>query len=232
VFPHIIESIVADETNATITAYRHGLKAGDKVRLTTEAGGTDIDLDSATVLSDGLTRDVFKVACTITQGDATAVSRASVRPVRVAQHRTCGGESVFVDWRPLVDVVSLSVPDGQGGWTAKLATEYEISGDTGDGVSLTGEIVLLYDSFSRGTGTNKHRANGVRIEYVSGESFLVPTAKYVFTKCLGTISDRLLQSGIQSESMEYYSYTRSAADGAGVLIGEFDGLLNQLRIPC
>lgn len=229
-FPKQVESVAGSGSTATLTVYRHGLQAGSKVSLASPTGDTTLDIATATVLATGLTADAFQVTLPTGTVTASANPNLTMRKVLTQINQTRGETSTFVPYRPLASVVSMSRPDGSGGWTAYPAASYVIAGGTNDGLSLSGEIALVGERLASGLYGERWHPAGVRIEYVAGEPVLPERARYFMTNAISAVYGRLTASGMQSENIDYYSYSRLSSSEVGQLFGESDQIIRQLRI--
>lgn len=234
-FAQRVENVTISGATATLLSFRHGFYVGQSVCVTTDSKSSSLDLAKATVLETGFGRDTFQVSlgdsATITQAQADA-STVYVRPVRKLIRRTReGSQSVFVQHLPLTKVISLSLPDGEGGWTVLDADRYVFSGDRQEALSYSGEITLTSGSFPGGRDGSRFHPAGALIEYVAGEA--VPPAElfYAMPRLLESAERRTRSSGMQSESYDYYSYSKLTADQVGSLFGEADKIIRELSIP-
>jgi hypothetical protein len=230
VFPQQVDSVVGDGETATLTVYRHGLVAGDKVYLSSPYGGTDLDLAPATVLATGLSVDEFQITVDGVTVESSVCPDLTIRKVLTHVGRTRGERETFVPWRPLADVVSLSTLNYAGEWVESTATTYTIAGGVDGGLSLTGEVALLSGTLPCGLNGERWHPKGVKVEYVAGEAVLPPRAEYFLSKAISSVYARLTASGLQSEGIDYYSYSRQSSSEVGKLFGEADAILRQLRI--
>ena len=237
VFARVIESIdvVDGGDSVEVCQYRHRMKPGDKVSLASTSRSSDLDIVGAVILSEGFGRDQYRIAApegvTIAAEDIDGVDFYS-RPHWTEIRRTRkGSTSAFVQKLPLMEVVKLSVPDGDGGWEEVLAEDYLIAGVMQGEASITGEVSLVSSTFSGAFNGDLYHPAGVQIEYVAGEPEPPEDAIYAMREILKVATRRNKQSDIQSESYDYYSYSRLSADQIGTLFGEAERIIRELRIP-
>ncbi|MEM1225912.1 MAG: hypothetical protein AAGJ40_09445 [Planctomycetota bacterium] len=230
VFARYVESITADGTTTVVTSFRHGLSAGDRVSIATEGGSSPLDGSVQTVAATNLTLDTFEIASAMTSAEATAIGSATMRPVVDEVHRTRCVDSIFVQCRPLAEVVSLETHDGSQSYTTVAATDYSVVGPFKDGVSLSGEVALLEDQFPDGSLNGRWDPIGAKISYVAGEPTIPSGVEYLMTNMLNGLYGRLTASGFQSENIDYYSYSRLSTAEIGTLFGEADQIIKSYRI--
>lgn len=231
VFPSVIESVAATTGSlVTVTSYHHGLVPGDRIRVNTRGGGSGIDLLDATVGSGGLTRDKFEVDANVSAFDPVLSGGLTFRKVITEVMRTCGQTSVFVQWRPLESILGVSLINSEGTWDAVAEADYAVP-DLTSSLSMTGEVELLRRSFPTGTNGRKCHPTGAKIVYVSGDRYISPSLLYAMKGLLEAAERRRRIAGFQSESYDYYSYSRLSAAEVGQLFGEADRIIAELRIP-
>lgn len=231
IFAHRVEDVVADGSNAILTVYRHGFTPGQKVRVSSNGLDSDLDVDG-TISTSNFGIDKFQIVSTISQGDADDLTEVTVRPIQEFIGRTRYIPSVFVPWRPLVEVLSVSTPDGDGGWTELESTAYTMEGGVSNGVSLSGEIELIDGTcFPGGKLGRRWHPAGVKVEYVAGEAAIPPGIVYAMKNLVKNAQTRATQSEFASESHDYYSYSKLTPDQIGKLFGEAEHIISQLRIP-
>lgn len=234
-FAQRVEGVTVAGSVVSFLSFRHGFYAGQSISVSTDTGRSALDMVTATVLEAGVTRDTF--ALSLAEDDSISQDQANartiyVRPVRTLLRRTkAGSQSVFVQHLPLTQVVSLSVADGGGGFTLLDPDRYVFSGDRQETVSYSGEITLTSGSFAGGRGGSRFHPAGALVKYVAGEP--VPPAElfYAMPRLLAAAEARSKSSGFQSESYDYYTYSKLTADQVGTLFGEADRIIRELRIP-
>jgi hypothetical protein len=171
--------------------------------------------------------------------DSDAVSESaielSVRPVRTVTLQTRGGSSIFLDPRPLSEVLTLELGHGDGTFADPLLPTQYGMGDITGGMSLTGELVLYSQSFRRRVGDyrgGQYVNAGARVTYVSGEEVAPPDLVYACGRAMATVwsRSRKKNADFKSERYDYYSYSRMAAGELAELFGEVESIIRSYRL--
>jgi hypothetical protein len=229
VFPRLVESIAISGSRAVVTSYWHGLHPGDRIRVNTMAGGTPLDIGDVTVGPGGYSRDTFEIETNASAFDPAIAGTITFRKVRMQVFRTRGEPSVFVPWRPLESVLKLEVRSSSDVWEEVPADEFAISGEH-DGLSLTGEVERIGKAFPCGRD-NAAVPNGARVTYVAGDPFVSPDILYATINLIAAATDRNKRAEFQSQSYDYYSYSRMSSSEIGKLFGEADRIVMEYKIP-
>ena len=242
-FPHVIESYVVDEAADTITftSPHHSLRPSDEIFLTTIAGDSPIDgLQTVTSVGGFHT---FTIAYTGTQADIDAHPVYTMRKVRNDSISTYGHNSIFLDPRPVAQILRVAVGNEVNEETVLEADEYMLAEDV-SGVSETGELYRIGKMWPKiqtrrqtilrrdgGPMPVRSMPAGARIKWVVGEAFPLPAlANAMITLCIQYPKANEIQ-GFGSVSYDYYSVSRISASEIGQLFVEAEHMLKQYRLP-
>ena len=219
----VSESISSGDT-ITLTVPNHGFSAGQSVSVVAEDGSLDeiCEITSVPTLSK-LTVQTSDVAPDICNLDST------VRLVHVATFATDGTDTVFIDPRPVSEIVKVSIPDGDGGWEEVDSSGYALS-ETRNGLSFCGALVNLERNWPHPKSGRARLSSGVKVEFVSGEPVVPPDAVYAMKLAVKQCRRNEKTGIFQSESNEGYSYSRRSSQELKAAFGEVLSTINQLKI--
>lgn len=217
---------------ATVTVPRHGWRTGQSVRVV--ALNADAFWDGVFVIIGTPDVDTLTFAITGVASPDAAIE-LSLRPVRVATLQTRGGSSLFLDPRPLGEVLSVELGAGDGTFSDPLLATQHGLGDVIGGVSLTGELVLYSQTFPERVGDyrgGRYVNAGVRVAYVSGEEVAPPDLVYACGRAMATVwsRSRKKNADFKSESYDYYSYSRMSRGELAELFGEVESIIFSYRL--
>lgn len=234
-FPMMVSDVVAsnesgDETERDLefTIPHHGLRVGTSVKVETSTG----------VLSDLYTidsRSVHKIQirATISAAGADALLDSeewvSVRKVRKVVKATKGGSSIFLDPRPVAEIISVTT-DSAVETVAMDAADYALGDRDEDGLSFIGELMLKTASLPV-KGRESHYSDGVTVEFVSGELYPPRALHEALLNLLVELPKRQARGDLQSESFEDYSYSRLSVSEVGRLFGESEYVIREFTLP-
>jgi hypothetical protein len=224
----------ATAINGTVTATipRHGFKVGQRIAVAAINAAPHFEGLMEVASVSGWDQFTFGID---SQLASEAAIELSVRPVREVVMQTRGGQAVFLDPRPVAEVVSVEIGEGGGTFAAPLGASKYALGDLIDGVSFTGELVLYEQRFPERRGTFKDgrwATAGARISYVSGEPNAPSDIIYGAKRAMKSVWDRKdrKNADFQSESYDYYSYSRMGADQLAALFGELESIIQSHRV--
>jgi len=238
-FVQLAESVVADGANLTVTSYYHGFRIGQSVRVMTDNGQSELDISEAVILSDGFGKDTFKIACTVPSGNVGNYGSIYFAPYRTDFLRTFPTPHVSVMNFPVIDVTKVerrhdryysagASPDEEGFETLD-SQEYWVEGED-YAENVLGRIVLRWKLWPAGTMGQKYNARGARITYCYG-GVMDPAIAFAFKNLLGNVKKRNASQDYQSESYDYYSYSKLSSGDIGALLGQYDNIIKQYSIP-
>jgi len=173
----------------------------------------------------------------------------TVRPVIDAVLPTNGGSSIFLDPRPVAEVLSVELGQSDGTFADPLELEDFGLSEVKQGVSFTGELTLFSGSFPCRSSTPRSRGflsgglpaggsfrngyampRGARIRYVSGEPLVPSDLIYACRKLVSAIRKRAKRGDMKSMSYDYFSYTRMSGDELAGLVGEAESIIQSHRL--
>lgn len=217
---------------ATVTVPRHGWRTGQSVRVV--ALNAAEHWDGVFVITG--TPDVDSLTFAIESEEVSeSAIELSLRPVRTATLQTRGGSSLFLDPRPLAEVLTIELGVGDGTFDDPLlATDHGL-GDVTGGVSLSGELVLYSRNFPERKGDyrgGRYVNAGVRVTYVCGEDVAPPDLVYACGRAMATVwaRSRKKNADFKSESYDYYSYSRMSRGELAELFGEVESIILSYRL--
>jgi hypothetical protein len=242
-FPHVIESYSVDESANTVTfiSPQHGLSIGDEVWITSLGGESPIEnLQTVTAVESFHS---FSIAYSGTLAQLEAISVYTIRKIRNDSMPTYGHNSIFLDPRPVANVLSVSIGNESNEATLLEATDYMLAETTG-GISESGELYRIGKMWPklqtrrqtilrRGDVPMPRRAMpaGARVKWVVGEAFPIPAlANAMITLCIQYPKANEIQ-GFASVSYDYYSVSRISSAEIGKIFVEAEHMLKQYRLP-
>lgn len=228
-----VSNATAADGTATAIIPRHGWRVGQEIKVT--AVNADSHWEGLTEVASVTGWDQITFAIDSEEETETA-TEITIRPVRQSILQTRGTQSLFLDPRPLAEIVSVELGEGDGTYQTALETTKYALGDIVDGVSLTGELVLYDGLFPERLGgtyrQGKYINAGARVSFISGEpvppSDLIYGARMAMKKTWERKDKK--NSDLQSESYDYYSYSRMGADQLAALFGELESIIKSHRI--
>jgi hypothetical protein len=206
----------------------HGLMPGQQVSITIAGEAAD-PIDLLTIEEAEFTTHEFQVPFDQPLGDLCDAG-VTVRPVQTEVHSTRGEPAVFVDRLPLAEVVSVSTKDADGAWESLAVADYMIA-DTRSGLSFSGEVALDSTYFPSPTLKRCWKPAAVQVEFIAGEPTVPAAVVHAVSASVKNASTRQGSSGLQSESLDYYSYTRMSPQAAAETFGDVMQTIRQYRIP-
>lgn len=239
---HAVESISVDEINdtATLIVAGHGFAEGDEVDITTRAGNSPIE--GQQVITSVVDEHQFKIAFTGTSADLAEHPEYTARRVLLQRVNTHGSHSLFIDPRPVAEVLEVSIGDTENDSELLDASEYFLA-EIHRGVSYTGELFRsnqewpkIYTRTPTVLWKNKPQPripmpSGVRIKYIVGEPFVPQALVTALVKTAIATPKRQEIEGFGSVSYDYYSVSRISSTEIGQLFGESEYILKKFRLP-
>jgi hypothetical protein len=222
VFASLVSCIEADAVNWVVTIPFHGFEVGSQVKFSSSGDYTE------TLEIIDRTTHTFTVANVIEQVDVDLMLSdpewVSVRPVRTMTLSTNGYDRIALFPRPVAEVVSLTI-DG----VTIDPSEYGLA-DIDNGLSFIGEVVLGSSCYPE-KGDRDRQTAGATVEFVSGEAFPPIALQSAMLYVLKVQPTRQGQAAYQSQSMEYYSYSKMSGADVGSLLGESEFAIKRFRLP-
>lgn len=227
-----VSNATAAEGVATAIIPRHGWRVGQEIRVAAINAASHWDGLTEVASVSGWDQITFEIDSELESETATEIT---IRPVREAVLQTRGTQSVFLDPRPLAEIISVELGKGDGTYETELDADTYALGDIVDGVSFTGELVLYDDTFPERLGNYRRGGYinaGARIKYISGEPIPPNDLIYGARRAMKTTWEQKdkKNSNLQSESYDYYSYSRMGADQLAGLFGELESIIKSHRI--
>lgn len=227
-----VSNATAQNGTATATIPRHGWRVGQQIVVT--AINADAHWEGITEVTSVSGWDVITFQID-SEAESETATEITIRPVRSSVFQTRGTQSLFLDPRPLADVVSVELGKGDGTYETALDASTYALGDLVDGVSLTGELVLYGRRFPERRGTYRQGGYinaGARVAYVSGEPIPPSDLIYGARKAIKTQWERKdkKNADLQSESYDYYSYSRMSTEQLAAMFGELESIIRSHKI--
>lgn len=232
VFAKRCSNATAATGTASATIPRHGLKVGQSIAVAAINAASHWDGITTVASVTGFDDFTFEIDSELASETAIEIS---IRPVRSEIKQTNGGSILMLHPRPVGQVTSVEVGKGDGTFDTALATAKYMLGDVTDGASYSGELVLFEGAFPTRTGSYRggdHQVAGVRVGYVCGEPVVPPDLVYGAQRAMKSVWEKRLKKNtdLQSESYDYYSYSRMGAEQLRDLFGEFESIIRSHRL--
>lgn len=223
-FPKIVSSVAAiSGDRISLTIPRHGMVAGTTVKIDSSTGEA---LDGEFVI-ESVSEHLITIESEADEDSLEGV-RLSVRKRYEKTLATNGGDCLFIDPRPVVEIDSLELTDGAGGWAAVETTNYALA-NLEDGESVSGELVLITGNYpARRDG--RTIPQGARVRFYAGSPWVQADIAKAAMSVIKNIEKQHRKAGLSSERYDYYSYQRFGASQLKELFGEVEHILASYRL--
>jgi len=232
VFARRASNATAANGTASATIPRHGFRVGQSIKVAAINAASHWDGITTVASVTGYDALTFEIDSELASETATEIS---IRAVRSNVFQTQGGSILMLHPRPVADITSVEIGKGDGTYDAALATSAYALGDQLDGVSYSGELVLYSDLFPKRLGDyagGSLRTAGARVGYVCGEPIVPPDLVYGAQRAMKSVWEKRLKKNtdLQSESYDYYSYSRMGTEQLREMFGEFESIIRSHRL--
>ncbi len=232
VFARRVSNATAVSGTATATIPRHGWSVGQSIRIAAINAAPHWDGITTVASVTGWDTITFEIDSEVSEETAAELS---IRPVRQAVLQTNGGQTVLLHPRPVAEITSLELGNGDGTYETALAASAYAIGDPVDGVSYSGELVLYETFFPYRAGDyrgGQYITAGARVSFVCGEAIVPSDIIYGARQAMKSVwaNRNKTKPNMQSESYDYYSYSRMNTEQLSEMFGELQSIIRSHRL--
>jgi hypothetical protein len=232
VFAKRASNATAVNGTASAKVLRHGLRVGQSIKVAAINAASHWDGVTTVASVTGYDELTFEIDSELASETAAEIS---IRPVRSNVMQTSGGSILMLHPRPVAEITSVEIGLGDGTYETALASTAYALGDQIDGVSYSGELVLYTELFPKRLGDYRGghlQTSGARVGYVCGEPIVPPDLVYGAQRAMKSVWEKRLKKNtdLQSESYDYYSYSRMGTEQLRDMFGEFESIIRSHRL--